>query len=175
MTVSRRPSPFSELLSFRNAMDRLFDETVFRPVGGSGERANAMPMDIYSTADALVIEASLPGIRPEDVDVSVLGTTLTLSASHADERSEDVNRYHVRELRRGRMSRTVTLPQGLKTDAATATFEHGVLRLSIPRAEQARPHQIPITTPIEGTSSNSASEQHDASQPDEAAAQPAGE
>jgi HSP20 family protein len=153
MTIIRRPSPFSELLSLRSAMDRLFDETFFRPVAGAGtsEDTLAMPLDIYTTQDCLVVEAALPGVRPEDVAVSVLGDTLTLSATSDADRTEEKNGYHVHEVRRGRFSRTVTLPSGLRTDGASATFEHGMLKLAFPKAEQARPRQIPVTAPTEGT------------------------
>jgi HSP20 family protein len=151
MTLIRRPSPFSDLLSLRSAVDRIFDEPLFRTVAGSGvDEQLAMPLDIYTTDEALVIEAALPGVRPEAVDVSVLGDTLTLTASSASERDEEKNGYHVREVRRGRFSRTVTLPSGLKSDAASATFENGILRLAFPKAEQARPRQIPVTAPTEG-------------------------
>jgi HSP20 family protein len=152
MTIIRRPSPFSELMSLRTAMDRIFDETFFRPVaGGNGEDSLAMPLDIYTTQDALVLEAALPGIRPEDVDIQVLGDTLTLTATSGSDRDEQKGGYHVREVRRGRFTRTVTLPSGLRTDAATATFEHGMLTLSFPKAEQAKPRQIPVSAPTEGT------------------------
>lgn len=152
MTIVRRPSPFNELLSLRSAVDRIFDDTFFRPIsGGTSEDTLVMPLDIYPTPDALIVEAALPGVRPEDVDISILGDTLTLVATSATDRTEDKGRYHVREVRRGRFSRTVTLPSGLRTDAATATFEQGMLRLSFPKAEQVRPRQIPVTVPPEGT------------------------
>lgn len=174
MTIIRRPSPFSDLLSLRSAMDRIFDEPLFRPISGStGEETLAMPLDIYTTEDALVVEASLPGIRPEDVDVSVLGDTLTLIATSASDRDDDRNGYHVREVRRGRFTRTVTLPSGLRSDAATATFEHGMLRLSFPKAEQARPRQIPISTPTEGTATAVTAKTGDAPQTPATGEQPA--
>ena len=168
MTITRRTSPLSDLLTLRSAMDRIFDDTIFRPVTArTGEDTLAMPLDIRSTQDALVIEAALPGVRPEDVDIQVLGTTLTLTASSRAAREEDKGSYHVREVRRGRFSRTVTLPSGLRTDAATATFEHGILTLSVPKAEQARPRQIPVMAPTEGTATPiaaaSSAGSHDAS------------
>jgi len=150
MTIARRPSPIGELLSLRSAMDRIFDEPVFRPVLGTTEDAFAMPMDIRTTEDALVIEAALPGVRPEDVTISVLGDTLTLTATSHVDRTQEKGGYHLREVRRGRFSRTVALPSGLKTDGAVATFEHGILHLAFPKAEQAKPQRIPVTTPTDG-------------------------
>ncbi|MFN8619703.1 MAG: Hsp20/alpha crystallin family protein [Chloroflexota bacterium] len=178
MTIIRRPSPFSELLSLRSAMDRLFDESFFRPVAGAGVREGtlAMPLDIYTTQDALVVEAALPGVRPEDVEVSVLGDTLTLSASNSFDQTQEANGYHVREVRRGRFSRTVTLPSGLKTDAATASFENGILKLAFPKAEQVKPRQIPVTSPTEGTAravTAGTTDAPDASQTTDAGEQPA--
>lgn len=110
-----------------------------------------MPLDIYATPDSLIVEAALPGVKPEDVDVSILGDTLTLTATSATERAADQGGYHVQEVRRGRFVRSVALPAGLRTDAATASFEHGMLHLAIPKAEQAKPRQIPVTAPAEGT------------------------
>jgi HSP20 family protein len=151
MTLTRRPSPFGEFLSLRNAMDRFMDDAFFRPVSGVIDDVRTMPLDIYTTDDALVVEAALPAVKPENVDVSILGDTLTLTATTESERSKDNGGgYHLQEVRRGRFSRTVSLPSGLKSDAASASFENGLLRLSIPKAEQAKPRQIPITPVTEG-------------------------
>ena len=171
MTIIRRPSPFGELLSLRSAMDRIFDENLFRPIArGTGPATFAMPLDIYTTQDALVVEAALPGVRPEALDIQVLGDTLTLTADSHVEHDQDRSGYHVHEVRRGRFSRSVTLPGGLRTDAATAAFEHGILTLAFPRAEQVKPHQITVTTPTEGTAAPIAATSSEASQ-----ATPAGE
>ena len=146
MTLIRRSSPFGELLSLRRAMDRLFDESLFQPIASVGpDGGQAMPVDIYTTPDALVIEAALPGVKPEDVEVSALGDTLSLTARTTTERSSRQSGYQVQEVRRGTFKRTIGLPAGLRNDAATATFENGLLRLSIPRAEQAQTRHIPIT------------------------------
>jgi HSP20 family protein len=174
MTIIRRTSPLGDMLSLRSAMDRIFDDTFFRPVARStGEVAFAMPLDIYTTADTLVVEAALPGVKPEDVDVSVLGDTLTLTATSGRDETKELPGYHVREVRRGRFSRTVTLPSGLRTDAATATFEHGILTLAFPKAEQVKPRQIPVTAPTEGTATAISASTGDAAQTPAAGEQPA--
>ena len=152
MTLIRRPNPFGELLSLRQAMDRLFEDSFVRPsVNGSGDE-HALALDVYATPDALVVEAALPGVKPDDVDISVLGDTLTISGSTRNEQSRDEDGYSYREIRRGSFSRTVTLPAGLKADAAEASFENGLLRLSFPKAEEAKPRQIQIkpTTTMNG-------------------------
>ena len=147
MTLTRRPSPFSELVTLRQVMDRLFDDTVFRPFTacpGNGDLAR-LPLDIRTTADSLLVEAALPGMKPEDVDMTVENNTLTIRAEDRDERTGEASGWLVREISRGSLMRTVTpLPTGLEADEAEATFEHGVLRLRIPKAEQVKPRQIQI-------------------------------
>jgi HSP20 family protein len=145
MTVIRRGSPFGELLSLRRAMDRLVDDSLFRSTSVPTEDVRAMPLDVYTTDDALVVEAVLPAVKPDNVDISILGDTLTLTATTESERNSEEGGYYLQEVQRGRFSRAVTLPGGLKTDAARATFENGLLRLSFPKAEQTKPRQIPIS------------------------------
>jgi HSP20 family protein len=146
MTLVRRPSSFGELVTLRQAMDRLFDDTVFRPLtaySGTGDFAR-LALDVRTTADALLVEAALPGVKPEDVDITVENNTLTIRAEDRREATEEENGWIVREISRGSVMRTVTLPTGLEADKAEATFEHGVLKLRIPKAEQVKPRQIRI-------------------------------
>jgi HSP20 family protein len=157
MTIVRRPSPLGELVSLRQAMDRLFEDSFVRPrTWGPGEAMTTMPLDVTNTQDALVIEASLPGIRPEDVEITVEDGTLTIRAESRDEREQRGTDGEVllSEIRRGSVSRAIALPTGLEADKATASFEHGVLRLHIPRAEAVKPRQIRITPTIDGQSTN---------------------
>jgi HSP20 family protein len=151
MTMTRRPSPFGELLTLRQAMDRLFDDNFFRPYGyaANGGDVGRLPLDVRASGDALIVEASLPGIKPEDVDITVENGTLTIRAEDRTERNEDENGWVVREISRGSVMRSVTLPTGLEADKAEATFEHGVLKLRLPKAEQVKPRQIRIT-PVTG-------------------------
>ena len=145
MNMVRRTSPFGEMLSLRNAMDRLFDETFWRPTWGArGLEEWQLPLDVQTTADALIVKAALPGIRPDDVDITIDGTTLTIQGRLNEEREEDEQGYLVREIRRGSFSRSVALTSDLKTDEAKASFENGIVTLTIPKAEQAKPRRIPI-------------------------------
>jgi HSP20 family protein len=152
MTIARRPSPFGELMTLRQAMDRLFDDDYrpFRWMSG-GLDGPALPLDVTTTVDAVTIEAALPGIKPEDVDITVENGTVRISGKTADERKADEGSYVLQEIRRGSFSRTVTLPNGLEPDKATATFEHGILRLEIPKAEQLKPRQIKISAVTDGS------------------------
>jgi HSP20 family protein len=154
MTIARRPSPFGELMTLRQAMDRLFDDDYrpFRWLAG-GVDGPALPLDVTTSDDALTIEAALPGIRPEDVDITLENGTVRISGRTTDERTSEEGSYVLQEIRRGNFSRTVTLPNGLEPDKATATFEHGILRLSIPKAEQLKPRQIKISAVSDGNGS----------------------
>jgi len=129
-------------------MDRLFDDDIFRPdawISGAVE-APALPLDVTTTADALLVEAALPGVKPEDVEITVENDTLTIRGKTSEEKTSEDGSYLVQEIRRGSFSRSVTLPKGLESDKAEATFEHGVLGLRIPRAEQVKSRQIRIST-----------------------------
>jgi HSP20 family protein len=159
MTLVRRTSPLGELVSLRQAMDRLFEDSFVRPRGWGfpAEMGGSLPLDVTNTPDALLVEAALPGIRPEDVDITVEDGTLTIRAESKSEREETQGETIISEIRRGSMSRTVTLPTGLQADKATATFENGVLRLTFPRAEEVKPRQIRISPTIDGQSTNGSS------------------
>jgi HSP20 family protein len=151
MTIVRRPSPYGEMLTLRQAMDHLFDDDYrpFRWLSG-GLDGPALPLDVTTSADSLTIEAALPGIKPEDVDITVENGTVTISGRTADERTAEEGSYVLQEIRRGNFSRTVALPTGLEPDKANATFEHGILRLEIPKAEQVKPRQIKISPVTDG-------------------------
>jgi HSP20 family protein len=157
MTLVRRTSPLGELVSLRQAMDRLFEDSFVRPRGAWGfaaETGASLPLDVTNTPDSLIVEAALPGVRPDDVEITVEDGTLTIRAETGTERQETQGETIISEIRRGSMSRAITLPSGLEADKAGATFENGVLRLSFPRAEAVKPRQIRISPTIDGQSTN---------------------
>ena len=146
MTMIRRTSPFDDLFSLRRAMDRLFDDETFRPRVWRPVTLGAEPaLDITTTPDELVVKASLPGWKPEDVDITLTGSTLTISGEMREETRREEESWVLNEIRRGSFSRTLELPEGLMGDKATATHEHGILTLRIPKAEEVKPKQIKIT------------------------------
>jgi HSP20 family protein len=154
MTIVRRPSPFGELMTLRSAMDRLFEDSfVRRPFGTGFDSMTTLPLDVTNTSDALIVEAALPGIKPEDVDITVEDGTLSIRGTWNEERESEGENL-LSELRRGSVYRTVTLPSGLEADKATATFEHGVLKLRIPKAEAVKPRQIRISPTVEGSTTS---------------------
>ncbi len=147
MTIVRRTSPLGELVSLRQAMDRLFEDSFVRPRSWitSAFDGYGFPVDVSSGPDVLTVEASLPGFKPEDVEITVENGVLSIQAQSRSERTEGEGESLVSEIRRGSVSRTIALPTGLEPDKATATFEHGVLKLRIPRAEAVKPRQIRIS------------------------------
>ena len=151
MTIIRRPSRFGDVMTLRQAMDRLFEDD-FRPFNtASGLLSGpALPLDVTTDPDALTVQAALPGIKPDDVEITVENGTLTISGKTQEERSGDEGSYLVQEIRRGSFSRSMTLPQGLEPDKADATFENGMLTLRIPKAEQLKPRQIRISPVTNG-------------------------
>ena len=156
MTIVRRASPLGELVSLRQAMDRLVEDSFVRPRGwvtGAFE-GYGLPLDVSSGPDALIVEASLPGFKPEDVEITIENGALNIQAHSDSETKEGEGDSLVTEIRRGSVSRTITLPTGLEPDGATATYEHGMLKLRIPKAEAVKPRRIRISPTTAGSSSN---------------------
>jgi HSP20 family protein len=146
MTIIRRANPFDELFTLRRAVDRLFDDDVFHPRTWRTVTVGAEPaLDITTNADELVVKASLPGWTPEDVEITLTGNTLTVSAEMREEARREDESWILNEIRRASFSRTLELPEGLLGDRAAATFERGILTLRIPKAEEVKPKQIRIT------------------------------
>ena len=147
MTLVRRSSPIGELVSLRQAMDRLFEDSFVRPRGWgfTGTDTYGLPLDVTNAKDELVVEASLPGFKPDDVAITVENGTLSIRAESQTETTHGEGESLVQEIRRGSVSRIVSLPTGLEPDKASATFENGILTLRIPRAEAVKPRQIRIS------------------------------
>ena len=139
MTMIRKVRPSADLTSFSRTLDRLFDDAAFRPLAWGRPVEARLPLDITSTEDAVTVEAALPGVRPEDVEITVHQDNLTISVKEQAEQESAEGERVYREVRRSSGSRTLTLPSGMNTEHATATFENGMLRLEHPpsRGSQA--------------------------------------
>lgn len=147
---------FNELLSLRDTVDQIFRENPWGDSFGtvwskqeprSSKPGFPMPLDIYSTDDEVVILAAVPGMRPEDLDLTIQKNTVMISGElHSPVEGEATSNltWYVRELAEGTYRRSVTLPFMVDADNAEATFEHGILRIVLPKAEESRPKKVAI-------------------------------
>ena len=138
-----RLTPMREMTTLRSAMDRLFEQSMVRPHGGPAWRAGVVPMDVYADGESFVLEVALPGLDPDAVNVSVLGNQVTVSGEYPA--APEGRHFLFQERTGGRFERTVYLPTDLDADKAEAHYEHGVLRLTIPQHETAKPKRIALS------------------------------
>ncbi len=138
--------PFEALMPLREAMDRLFQESFIKPGRFEVFTGRAFPVDIYETKDqqGYVIEASLPGAKPEDISITALGDTLTITYTTKGEEKVEKPTYVRRERYEGEMTRTISLPTEIVPEKVQATYEQGVLKLQVPKSEAAKPKQISV-------------------------------
>jgi HSP20 family protein len=146
-----RWDPFKEMSGLQDRMNRLFDDVWGRGRRGEEEYISGgwvPPVDVRETKDSLEITAELPGIDPKDVEVSVEGGVLTLRGTRSFEKAAEGETYHRVERAYGAFERAFTLPGNVDAERIQATYRHGVLHLSVPKREEAKPKAISIK--IEG-------------------------
>ena len=132
-------------MSLRQLMDRMLEDAFVMPrEGGGGESWGGPAMDVYEDGDTLVVEAHLPGVKPDDIDVNVERGVLTISGQTQSEEERTGRNYLLREKRSGRFSRSLQLPATYRTEECKADYQDGVLRLTFPKAEEAKPRRIQI-------------------------------
>jgi HSP20 family protein len=146
MTNLIRWQPVREMVTLRDAMDRLLDDAFTRPwrQGEDWLGSNVPAVDMYQTADDVIIKAALPGIKPEAVQISITGDMLTLKAESRQKSEVKKKAYHIREQPVGTFERSIAVPTAVMSDKAKAYFEDGVLTISLSKAEEARPKTITI-------------------------------
>jgi HSP20 family protein len=139
-----RWNPFRDMLALREAMDRMFDDSSLRSGFASG-RASSFPIDLAETDGGFSLRAALPGVKPEDVQITIHGDTLTIRGQSAANEERKEQNWIIREQRSGTFHRMVTLPAPVNPDGAEARFQDGILELTLPKAEQAMPRQIKVS------------------------------
>lgn len=148
MTIERW-DPFREMVSLRDAMNSLLAESFVRPGGPpapGGAATLPLPLDVAETEGDFVIKASLPGIKPEDVKITLHGDTLTIRGeSKAEEEKKDAH-WHMRERRISSFARSISLGTPINSDGATAQFDHGVLTLTLPKTAAVKPKEIKVVS-----------------------------
>lgn len=146
MTNLVRWEPFRDIVTLREAMDRLFEESVVRPQTGwlTTAGAGALAVDMYETDDAVIVKSAVPGIKPQDLDISIVGDTLTIKGETKSEQEVKEEHYIRRERHSGSFCRSLTVPLPIVADKAEAEFEDGVLTLTLPKAEEVKPKAIKV-------------------------------
>ncbi len=147
MTDLVRWEPFRELMSLRDAMDRLVEESfvpTLRTSWFGGDLSSVLAVDMYETKDDVVIKATVPGVSPDDLDISVSGDVLTIKGETKEEKKTEEVNYIRQERRFGAFRRDIQLPVAVNLDKAEATFEDGVLTLTLPKAEEVKPKKLTV-------------------------------
>ena len=140
-----RWEPFHDLVTLREAMDRLFSESFVRPgMAFPSQGMEGPAVDMYQTKDDVVVKAAVPGVKPEDIDIAVTGDMLTIKGELKEEEKVEEGNYLRQELRYGQFMRELALPTQVNADKARAEFEHGVLTLRLPKAEEVKPKSIKV-------------------------------
>lgn len=140
--------PAREMMTLREAMDRLFDDAFTRPLS-LRDNGSAPAIDMYQTDEEIVVKATLPGIKPDEVQINITGEVLHIKGETygEDERSTPEGQekaWHIREQRWGSFERSVVLPTDVVTDKAQAEFENGILTITLPKVEEVKPKIINI-------------------------------
>ncbi|HLV45152.1 MAG TPA: Hsp20/alpha crystallin family protein [Aggregatilineales bacterium] len=144
--VMRKLSTDNELMTMRDFFDRWFEESRSVLDYAGGPRVARLPIDAYSTDNEIVVMAPIPGARPEDVEITVEGDTLTIRGE-VEPRLEDV-KYLFAERFHGPFMRELRFNVPVNVDQIEAHFENGLLTLNIPKAEEVRPRVIPVRTGV---------------------------
>ena len=145
MSNLTRWEPAREMMTLREAMDRLFDDAFTRPLSVRDGWSMASPAsDLYQTDNEVVVRASIPGIKAEEVQINVTGDILTLKGEASQEEDRKERSWHIREQRFGSFERSIVLPTDVKSDQAEAVFENGILTITLPKADEVKPKTINI-------------------------------
>ncbi len=154
MTTLTRWEPFREMTTLSRAMDRMFDRFVDEAYGelptmweqGNG---NSLAVDVAEKDGIYEVKASVPGIQPEDIEVTLNDNVLTIKGEMKVEKEHDQGNYHLRERRFGSFTRRIALPSNIDVEKIEATNENGVLTLTLPKAEAAKPKRIEVKKLVE--------------------------
>ena len=141
MSSVMRREPLAGAVSLQKAMDRLFEESF---VKSSLAQDMNLALDMYETDQDVVVKLAVSGVKPEDIQVTVVGDTLTIKGELKSEEQTQERNYHLRERRYGKFVRTVTLPAPIEVDTTTAEFENGVLTLTAPKREEVKPKTVEV-------------------------------
>jgi HSP20 family protein len=138
-----RYDPFREMLSLREATNRLFERSFVFPTW-SITNANLAPMDVVENEQGYQVKVQLPGVKPEDIELTVRQNTLTLKGQHSSTKGEKKENWVVKEIRSGSFGRSVTFDKPIDADKIDTSYENGVLTISVPYSEAGKPKKISV-------------------------------
>jgi len=138
-----RWEPAREMMTLREAMNHLFDDAFTRPLT-LRDGWTAPAIDMYQTDDEIVVKASLPGVKADEVQINITGEILTLKGETKQVEEKKDKAWHMREQRWGAFERAIALPTEVVADKAKAEFENGILTITLPKAEEVKPKIINI-------------------------------
>jgi HSP20 family protein len=144
LPIWRRREEHSPLAGLQSEMNRLFSSFFERPAPWGGDAGFLPAVDVQEMDDKLVVEAELPGLAPNDVQVRLEGDSLVISGERKREKEEDEKGYHRVERYYGSFAREVPLPAGVDPERCEATYKDGVLRIEVAKREDAKPRTIPV-------------------------------
>ena len=144
MATITRWDPFQDVLSLREAMNQLMEESFVRPATAQNGKNFVPALDLSETGEGYLVEAALPGVKPEDVEITVENNVLTIKGETRKETDDKQRNFHRIERRFGSFQRTIGLPTTVKADAIQASLTNGILRLEIPKAEEVKPRKISV-------------------------------
>lgn len=151
MNAVIRRNPVREMMTLRNALDRMFDDSFFAPFRQDELVDWGLPLDVIEQGDNFLVKASVPGINPNDLEITLENDVLCVKGETKSEKEENNERYHLRERRAGRFGRTITFPVRVNGDAITADYKDGVLTLNVPKAEEVKPRRINVNINANGS------------------------
>ena len=139
-----RWDPFQEMITLRNAVDRLLDNTV-NPLSTTQQPATwGLALDVIEKEDEFMVKASVPGIKPEDLEITFTDNVLTIKGQTEAEEEVKESTYHLRERRFGSFARSISLSSHINAEKIQANYDSGVLTLTLPKAEEVKPKRIAI-------------------------------
>jgi HSP20 family protein len=141
-----RWDPFREMMVVRNALDRKFDGDLLLAPSSWKSFNWSVALDVVESDDEYLIKASLPGINPDELEITFSDNVLTIMGEVKEEEEVDEAQYHLRERRYGKFSRSLKLPSGIDAEKIEANYESGVLKLHLPKVEEVKPKKITIKT-----------------------------
>lgn len=138
-----RWDPFREMVTMRRAMDRLMESSMNEETSPADW---SLALDVMEDESGYVVKASVPGVKPEDIDITFNKGMLTIRGEMKEETESNKGQYHLRERRFGTFTRTLALPTGVKPDEINASYNDGVLTLRLPKAEEVKPKRIAVNS-----------------------------